>query len=686
MGTTFYLLVLGFISLLGRACPQYNDNEDVYLGKFLGKFNSFHHQVGGDVYAVNQYSLHIKKFMYDGNGKDTFFWAGSGPRPGPQGFIVPNERGRTNVLGSYLNEDITITLPDGKTINEIRWFSVYDLTRHEPFGDLYIPEGFEPPRMLRLNRLTGKTGHVNSDPIIILDSKTLKIDNFEYDGEGQEVYFWVGVGPQPHSRGDKIPDELGYLTPLGRYHRASIVLTLPGDLSVQTVNWLAVYDVKTSEVLGSVILHDDLNVPPSLVHITPHSNTMPQCEQLHRDLQLSWSVFGDQVTIEVAVRMGLDEYVAFGMSGSAEIPKMIGGDAVMLHRDTYLPYANDINMTSYFPCTELLKQKKGVCLDEEVGGIQDYQIMSSTREDGVSIFTYRRRLITADSGDIPYIAKGPAMIIWAIGRLDEDRKPTMHHAWSKVAQPLDFGRLSSKNCFSFTHDLNKKISPWEGVMLTDPNTEEFTARLGPDGGPRGYSAITGNPAVTGKSWYINGFLAPEVFLRRNRKYKFQVEGGASPHDPANYHPLIITDEPFGGFSQLTGAQQAKVRVLAGVDYTQRGDVRPMRGGRLCEWRHPSNVDRRRDADVPTFPEYRNALDLQCDKEGDPRTLNVFPNKSWPAIVYYNSWTGFNMGWKIHILDAEERVVAAPLVSSAPQAGQGSSLVAIAVGLWLAIVM
>ena len=31
---------------------------------------------------------------------------------------------------------------------------------------------------------------------------------------------------------------------------------------------------------------------------------MPQCEQLHRDLQISWSVFGDQVTFEIAVRMG----------------------------------------------------------------------------------------------------------------------------------------------------------------------------------------------------------------------------------------------------------------------------------------------------------------------------------------------------------------------------------------------
>ena len=37
---------------------------------------------------------------------------------------------RTNVLGSYLNEDVTITLPDDKKISDIKWLSVYDLTRH----------------------------------------------------------------------------------------------------------------------------------------------------------------------------------------------------------------------------------------------------------------------------------------------------------------------------------------------------------------------------------------------------------------------------------------------------------------------------------------------------------------------------------------------------------------------------
>ena len=69
----------------------------------------------------------LKNFIYDGNGPDTYFCAGSSNRAGPQWFIVPNEKGRTNVLQAYLNKEFTLKL-NGKKINDIKWLSVYDLT------------------------------------------------------------------------------------------------------------------------------------------------------------------------------------------------------------------------------------------------------------------------------------------------------------------------------------------------------------------------------------------------------------------------------------------------------------------------------------------------------------------------------------------------------------------------------
>lgn len=623
---------------------------DTYVGNEIGELNSYHHQVGGKVYAVDENTFLIKNFMYDGNGQDTFFWAGSRPRPGPQGFIVPNELGRTNVLDRYLNKDITLTLPGDKGITEIKWLAIYDLTRLESFGEIYIPEYFEPPQKIVLNKLASKTGEVKSGGVIIEDSKTILIEDFAYDGSGQEVHFWVGVGPQPHSKGVKIPDEHGYMTPLEKYKKKNVRLELPGDLTVFTVDWLAVYDIKTDKVLGSIIIPEELNVPPSLVKIIPHENSLPNCKQMHKNLQFSWDVFGDTVTLEVAAQVDENDYIAFGMSGSPTEPKMIGGDVVVTYMDGYLGNLIDYNISSYMPCTELLGQHKGVCADDKVGGHQDYQAISSKRDDGINVFSFRRRLTTPDTGDTSYPSEGEAMIIWALGRLDELKRPTMHYTWSKVKQPVEFTTIApEKNCFAFTRTLQPKLKPWGPFHLADPAAREFTARLGPDGGPRGYLGMTNQVSETGLSWYINGYLSPSVYLKRNTKYRFLVEGGSNPYDPKSYHPMIITDEPHGAYSQLTEEQKKDVRVLAGIGYSVRGDSRPTAAGRMCLWKHTAEGDRRKDVEFGTFERYRNSLTLNCD-EGKPAILEFTPNKSWPDVAYYNSWTGSNMGYRLYIRD------------------------------------
>lgn len=183
----------------------------------------------GSVYAVDEFTFLLSGFSYDGNGVDTFFWVGASNRPGPQGFIVPDEYGQyvnfrliacfsdskfiyfssTNVLERYFNKDFTLKLPDDKKITEIKWFSVYDLNNQNNFGDIYIPEEFEPPTPQKGNSFSKKSHGVSSGSIEILDSKTIKIPELFYDGIGKRTYFWAGVGPQPSSKGVKIPDEMG---------------------------------------------------------------------------------------------------------------------------------------------------------------------------------------------------------------------------------------------------------------------------------------------------------------------------------------------------------------------------------------------------------------------------------------------------------------------------------------------
>lgn len=100
-------------------------------------------------------------------------------------------------------------LSDNKKLTEIKWLAVYDLNSQNNFGDIYIPEEFEPPMPQKGGSFSSKAHGVRSEAIEILDSKTIKIPEFHYDGSGGRVQFWTGVGPQPSSKGQKIPDEMG---------------------------------------------------------------------------------------------------------------------------------------------------------------------------------------------------------------------------------------------------------------------------------------------------------------------------------------------------------------------------------------------------------------------------------------------------------------------------------------------
>ena len=56
---------------------------------FLGSFNNYFHDIGGDIYSMGDSRLLIEKFKYDGSGPDAFFWAGTkGKRPSSVGILL----------------------------------------------------------------------------------------------------------------------------------------------------------------------------------------------------------------------------------------------------------------------------------------------------------------------------------------------------------------------------------------------------------------------------------------------------------------------------------------------------------------------------------------------------------------------------------------------------------------------
>nr|XP_027204866.1 protein Skeletor, isoforms B/C-like [Dermatophagoides pteronyssinus] len=657
-----------------------------YKGAYIGKLNSYAHQIYGELYAIDERTILIKDFFYDGLASDAYFWVGATILPSNVGFIVPDETGRTNKLRQYINRSIRIRLPDDKTIHTIRWFAIWDIRSQKNFADLFIPEGFLPPTPQTIAEFSQLSNGIKSEPIVIVDAKTIRIPSFTYDGHRKQAYFWVGQGPQPNSAGERIPNELGYLEPLGPYRDDLVILELPGNMTIFDINYISVWDQELSENLGSVIIPAELNIPPALTTVIKVESRLPNCEQLHQRLQVNWEVFGPQITIELIGQLKKDDYMAFGISGSDNSSRMIGSDIAIAYMETHLGFTRDYNITGAFPCTNVLGHYQGVCPDEKVGGVDNYQVNLFERQDSLTRITYRRNLQNVgDEGDRTLDKSKATFIVWAIGKLTQTtiKHPGFHHIYPKHDKSIVFGRKSERNCFHFTtprSDLfeqqqqlsNTPIStqtsslitkPWGPLRLLNRTMTTFYARLGDSGGLRGYYGSTGQ-ASPNLVWYMNGMLAPILYVKRGRTYTFRVEGGNNPQQAELYNPLYITNDPHGGYTELTETERKRFNVYAGVEFDRRGRPSPTSAGRLCVWRIPSlnetsdendnnfYFDKRR-ADTNRFAnfiQYRNRLQFYCDSSTSAQILQWTPNASVPDIVYYQSYTHRNMGNRIIVVD------------------------------------
>lgn len=127
----------------------------------LGDIETFHHGAGGEVFALDEKTLMIKDFTYDGAGPDAFFWVG--PEGTPSN--VPDET-KTKILahpyvepGYYeyrdqsapilkgaAKEQITLRLPENMKVGDIKWLSVWCRKFSVDFGNLIFPTDLNLPK------------------------------------------------------------------------------------------------------------------------------------------------------------------------------------------------------------------------------------------------------------------------------------------------------------------------------------------------------------------------------------------------------------------------------------------------------------------------------------------------------------------------------------------------------------
>jgi len=121
----------------------------------IGELKTLQHDVSGKIYAKDDKTLVIYNFKYDGKGPDAFFWVGKTGNPKnteDASTYILSEEGNYEyrdqsapILGAYDGKDVTLTIPEGWKMNDIKWLSVWCRQFSVDFGNLIVAEGFKAP-------------------------------------------------------------------------------------------------------------------------------------------------------------------------------------------------------------------------------------------------------------------------------------------------------------------------------------------------------------------------------------------------------------------------------------------------------------------------------------------------------------------------------------------------------------
>lgn len=123
------------LSLLSFSRAQ--DDVEVRIGELSDVGG---HSVAGTVYALNSRQLRIKGLEYDGEGPAAVFWTGNGNRPDGSGVGVPfrDDCSFSSQLPGYSGDTVDLELPDGKTLADVDYISIWCEQIGVDFGNVAI--------------------------------------------------------------------------------------------------------------------------------------------------------------------------------------------------------------------------------------------------------------------------------------------------------------------------------------------------------------------------------------------------------------------------------------------------------------------------------------------------------------------------------------------------------------------
>lgn len=462
MVTSHLILVQTLTSLSAKAASTTGSlRQHNYYGTLIGKLNYRSHNVSGDVYAVDEQTIFIKGFNYDGLAPDTYFWSSVvNLQPSSiEGFIVPDEKGSTKPLELYIDKDVVLRLPEGKTLREINWLSIWSRQLKESCGDIMIGRNLIIPRPLEISPLSQLAHEVKSGPITIVDAQTFLVPDFHYDGLGPAGYFWLTRGSQGlNANGLRLKDENGSGNALKKYAGETVVITLPEELTIYDFDYFGVWCKEFQVNFGQTKIPQNAKVPPSpkMLGIKPENKL--NCEILYDDLgyEIRWVLDGDDVVMQLVGKIEPGEYMAFGLGKDDSKSEMNNADAVVtwVDRNTGQVHAVDYFLGSKQQCVNDIT---GSCPDVKLqGGGDSLTLLHGAIVNGYSMVTFKRPQLGIDElYDQHVYSDGQQSVLWAIGTLNSKKEIGYHRLKTRSNMFIDFARNPQWNCP--TPDLNASM-------------------------------------------------------------------------------------------------------------------------------------------------------------------------------------------------------------------------------------
>lgn len=446
-----------------------------YYGTLVGQLQQRLHNASGQVFAVDEQTLFIRSFSFDGLAADTYFWSSvlSLKPSGQDGFIVPDEKGSTKPLERYVSKDVVLRLPEGKTLREINWLSIWSRQMQTSLADIHISRQLVIPRPLEIGPLSELAHGLKSGPITIVDAQTFLVPDFHYDGLGPDAYFWLTRGAHGlASNGLRLKDENGSTNVLRKYQGDTLVISLPDELTIYDFDFFGVWCRQFQMNFGQVRIPQQAKVPPSpkMLGIKPENKL--NCEILYDDLgyEIRWVLDGDDIVMQLVGKIEPGEYMAFGLGKDDSRSDMENADAVVawVDRQTGQVHAVDYYLGPKPQCTN---QSGASCPDVKLpGGGDSLTLLHGAIVNGYSMVTFKRPQLGVDEQyDQHVYSDGQQSVLWAIGSLNNKQEIAQHRLKTNSNVFIDFARNPQWNCP--IPDLNASLHSTTGQSNNNNNNQ-----------------------------------------------------------------------------------------------------------------------------------------------------------------------------------------------------------------------